>query len=170
MHFTSASQSKVNDAAAITSESPITEVIKEATTTKATPEDVQGTLQDSSLYYRVFILPLVTFLIYFPPLFFTEVSTPLTEPHTSRRPRFLTPNRAKREDLKPCPRRVILYGIRSLKGANYYSNLIAKLLLNKKFGKYTYLLYAGIEMSPMSSSKHKAMIYEVSSSCLATTL
>lgn len=77
--------SKVNDAAAITSESPTTEVIKEATTTKATPEDMQ------------------------------EVSTPLTEPHTSRRPRFLTPNRAKREALKPCPRRVILYGIRSLK-------------------------------------------------------
>lgn len=44
MHFTSASLSKVNDAAAITSESPTTEVIKEATTTKATPEDVQGTL------------------------------------------------------------------------------------------------------------------------------
>ncbi|KAK5860058.1 hypothetical protein PBY51_021561 [Eleginops maclovinus] len=77
--------SNVNDAAAITSESPATEVIQEASTTKATPGDVQ------------------------------EVSTPLTEPHTSRRPRFLTPHRAKRNAETTCPKRVLLSGIGSLK-------------------------------------------------------
>lgn len=49
MHFTfhlpSALQSKDNDATAqlpITSESPATEAVNEATTTKATPGDIQG--------------------------------------------------------------------------------------------------------------------------------
>ncbi|XP_070774990.1 EF-hand calcium-binding domain-containing protein 14 isoform X2 [Enoplosus armatus] len=77
--------SKDNDAAqlAITSESPVTE--NEATTTKATPRDLQ------------------------------EISTPLTEPQTSRRPRFLTPNRSKRNAETTCPKRVSLPGVSSLK-------------------------------------------------------
>lgn len=80
---------KGNDAAtqqAITSDNPATEMVKEATTTKATPGDVQ------------------------------EMSTPLTEPRTSRRPRFLTPNRSRRNAEKPrCPKRVSLPGVGSLK-------------------------------------------------------
>jgi len=62
-----------------------TETVKEATITKATPEDVQ------------------------------ERSTPLPEPQTSRRPRFLTPNRAKRNAETRCPKRVSLPGVSSLK-------------------------------------------------------
>ncbi|XP_068593605.1 EF-hand calcium-binding domain-containing protein 14 [Cebidichthys violaceus] len=44
-----------------------------------------------------------------------EVSTPLTEPQTSRRPRFLTPNRSKRNAEATCPERVFLPGVSSLK-------------------------------------------------------
>lgn len=76
--------SKDNNAAAITSESPATETVKKATTTEATPEDVQ------------------------------EVSTPLTEPETSRRPRFLTPNRSKRNAETICPERLFLPDVTSL--------------------------------------------------------
>ncbi|XP_056247615.1 EF-hand calcium-binding domain-containing protein 14 isoform X2 [Seriola aureovittata] len=84
----SVSHVKDKDAAvqpAITSETPATEKVKEATTTKATPGDVQ------------------------------EISTPMTEPHTSRRPRFLTPNRTKRNAKTRCPERVSLPGVSSLK-------------------------------------------------------
>lgn len=70
---------------AVTSETPATEAVKEATTTKAMPEDVQ------------------------------EISTPVTEPHASRHPRFLTPNRAKRNAKTRCPERVSLPGVSSLK-------------------------------------------------------
>ncbi|XP_040911317.1 EF-hand calcium-binding domain-containing protein 14 isoform X2 [Toxotes jaculatrix] len=70
---------------AITSETPATETVKEATTTKATPGDAQ------------------------------EISTPLAEPHTSRHPRFLTPNRSKRNAETRCPKRVSLPGVSSLK-------------------------------------------------------
>ncbi|XP_031721075.1 EF-hand calcium-binding domain-containing protein 14 [Anarrhichthys ocellatus] len=77
--------SKNDDAAGITSESPATDAAKEASTTKATPGDVQ------------------------------EVSTPLTEPQTSRRPRFVTPNRSKRNAETACPKRVFLPGVSSLK-------------------------------------------------------
>nr|XP_019963587.1 PREDICTED: EF-hand calcium-binding domain-containing protein 14 [Paralichthys olivaceus] len=85
-------QSLKDDDAAIqpenTSETPATETVKEPTTTKATPGEVQ------------------------------EISTPLTELHTSRRPRFLTPKRSKRHALKNktrCPKRVSLPGVSSLK-------------------------------------------------------
>ncbi|XP_053185874.1 EF-hand calcium-binding domain-containing protein 14 [Scomber japonicus] len=44
-----------------------------------------------------------------------EGSTPLPEPQTSRRPRFLTPNRAKRNAETRCPKRVSLPGVTSLK-------------------------------------------------------
>ncbi|XP_042354225.1 EF-hand calcium-binding domain-containing protein 14 isoform X2 [Plectropomus leopardus] len=77
--------SKDNNAVAVNSASPATETVKEATTTKATPGNVQ------------------------------EVSTPLTEPQTSRRPRFLTPNRSKRNAKTSCPERVFLPGVSSLK-------------------------------------------------------
>ncbi|XP_054482840.1 EF-hand calcium-binding domain-containing protein 14 isoform X2 [Anoplopoma fimbria] len=77
--------SKNNDAAEITGESSATDAAKEATTTKATPGDVQ------------------------------EVSTPLTEPQTSRRPRFATPNRSKRNAETTCPKRLFLPGVSSLK-------------------------------------------------------
>ncbi|XP_035526003.1 EF-hand calcium-binding domain-containing protein 14 [Morone saxatilis] len=80
--------SKDNDAAAqlpTTSKSPVTEGVNEATTTKATPGDT------------------------------LEISTPLTEPQTSRRPRFLTPNRIKRSAWTGCPKTVILPGVGSLK-------------------------------------------------------
>ncbi|XP_037643797.1 EF-hand calcium-binding domain-containing protein 14 [Sebastes umbrosus] len=77
--------SKDNNAAAITSESPATETVKKTTSTEATPEDVQ------------------------------EVSTPLTEPETSRRPRFLTPNRSKRNAETKCPERLFLLDVTSLK-------------------------------------------------------
>lgn len=77
--------SKDNNAAAITSESPATETVKKSTSTEATPEDVQ------------------------------EVSTPLTEPETSRRPRFLTPNRSKRNAETICPERLFLPDVTSLK-------------------------------------------------------
>lgn len=78
-------RSKDNDAAAINSASPVTETVKEATTTKATPGDVQ------------------------------EVSTPLIEPQTSRRPRFLIPNRSKRNAETACPEKVVLPGVSSQK-------------------------------------------------------
>lgn len=73
--------SKSNDAA----KSPATDAAKEATTTKATPGDVQ------------------------------EVSTPLTEPQTSRRPRFATSHRSKRNAEATCPKRLFLPGVSSLK-------------------------------------------------------
>ncbi|XP_074507594.1 EF-hand calcium-binding domain-containing protein 14 isoform X2 [Sebastes fasciatus] len=76
---------KDNNAAAITSESPATETVKKSTSTEATPEDVQ------------------------------EVSTPLTEPETSRRPRFLAPNRSKRNAETICPERLFLPDVTSLK-------------------------------------------------------
>ncbi|TDH05777.1 hypothetical protein EPR50_G00126060 [Perca flavescens] len=76
---------KDNNAAAITSERPATVTVNEATTTKATPGDVH------------------------------ELSTPLTEPQTSRRPRFVNPNRSKRNAETTCPKRVFLPGVSSLK-------------------------------------------------------
>ncbi|KAM8727682.1 EF-hand calcium-binding domain-containing protein 14 [Acanthopagrus schlegelii] len=75
--------SKENDEAAqlpITDESPAIEVVNEAATTKATPEDMQG-----------------------------------TEPQTSRRPRFSTLNRSKRNAATRCPKSVILPGVSSQK-------------------------------------------------------
>lgn len=70
---------------AVSSESPVTETMKEATTTKATLEDVQ------------------------------EISTPLTEPQASRHPHFLTANRSKRHIGTKCPKRVSLPGVSSLR-------------------------------------------------------
>ncbi|XP_041847887.1 EF-hand calcium-binding domain-containing protein 14 isoform X2 [Melanotaenia boesemani] len=70
---------------AISTEPPASEMVKEATTTKAPPADVK------------------------------EMSTPLTEAHTSRRPRFLSPNRSKRNAVPKCPKRVSLSGVSSLK-------------------------------------------------------
>ncbi|XP_072219412.1 EF-hand calcium-binding domain-containing protein 14 isoform X2 [Leuresthes tenuis] len=67
------------------SEHPESETAKEAATTKATPVDVK------------------------------EASTPLTESPTSRRPRFLTPNRSKRAAGSKCLKRVSLRGVSSMK-------------------------------------------------------
>lgn len=80
--------SKDNDAAAqvpAASQSPVIEVANEAATTKATPGDNQ------------------------------DISTPLTEPQMSRRPRFLTPKRSKRNAGRRCPKSVALPGVSSLK-------------------------------------------------------
>lgn len=76
-----------NDAAqlAISGESSTTEVVKEAATTEAAPRSVH------------------------------ETSSPLTEPQTSRRPRFLTPKRSKRHAAIRCPKRLSLSGVISLK-------------------------------------------------------
>ncbi|XP_013885682.1 EF-hand calcium-binding domain-containing protein 14 isoform X2 [Austrofundulus limnaeus] len=77
-----------NDAAApvrIIGEDAVAENNKEPNTTKATPEDVK------------------------------EISSPLNETQTSRRPRFLIPKRIKRNAGINCPTRVILPGVSSLK-------------------------------------------------------
>ncbi|XP_054870819.1 EF-hand calcium-binding domain-containing protein 14 isoform X2 [Amphiprion ocellaris] len=77
-----------NDAAAqlaISSENSTTEVVKEATTTEAAPGSVH------------------------------EISSTLTEPQTSRRPRFLTPNRSKRHAKTRCSKWLSLPGVSSLK-------------------------------------------------------
>ncbi|XP_070830607.1 EF-hand calcium-binding domain-containing protein 14 [Chaetodon trifascialis] len=111
--------SKDNDAAAqlpVTSESPAAEAVNEATTTKATLGDIK------------------------------EMSTPLTEPETSRRPRFLTPNRSKRNAETRCPRTVFLPGVHSLKdledifqreGIGCNSLGLTHLCLSKVFGSST---------------------------------
>uniref|UniRef100_UPI0037E90107 EF-hand calcium-binding domain-containing protein 14 n=1 Tax=Semicossyphus pulcher TaxID=241346 RepID=UPI0037E90107 len=70
---------------AINSQSPETQEVNEPTTTKATPGDNQA------------------------------ISTPLTEPQTSRHPRFLTPKRSKRNAETTCPESVLLPGVGSLK-------------------------------------------------------
>lgn len=67
------------------SESPATETKNEATTNKPKPWVMQ------------------------------EISTPLTEPQSSRRPRFLIPSRSKRNAVTRCPKRVFLPGVTSLK-------------------------------------------------------
>ncbi|KAF7663165.1 hypothetical protein LDENG_00217270 [Lucifuga dentata] len=83
-----AAQPSVSEAATElqrSSESPTTELMKEATTTKATPGDTH------------------------------ETSTPLTEPRTSRLPRFLSPKRSKRSAETGCPKTATLPGVASLK-------------------------------------------------------
>lgn len=75
-----------NDGAAqVVTSSESSGAVNEATTTKATPGDMR------------------------------EQSTPLTEPRTSRRPRFLTPVRSKRNAETSCPKTVFLPGVSSLK-------------------------------------------------------
>ncbi|MEQ2287324.1 hypothetical protein AMECASPLE_011178 [Ameca splendens] len=77
-----------NDAVAspdVTSQEPVTETVTETTTLKATPQDLE------------------------------DMSTPLTKPQISRRPRFLTPKRSKRNVGTKCPRRVSLPDVNSLK-------------------------------------------------------
>ncbi|MEQ2233800.1 hypothetical protein ILYODFUR_025508, partial [Ilyodon furcidens] len=77
-----------NDAVAspaVTSQEPVTETVTETTTLKATPQDLE------------------------------DMSTPLTKPQISRRPRFLTPKRSKRNVGTKCPRRVSLPDVSSLK-------------------------------------------------------
>lgn len=79
--------SQDNDTAvkvSVSGESPAAEMVKEETTTKATPGDVQ------------------------------EISTPLTKTPTSRHPRFFTPNRSKRNAVRRCPKSVALPGVSSL--------------------------------------------------------
>lgn len=120
MHFTFVFQSKDNDAATqlpVTSESPAAEQVNEATTTKATLGDMQGELYDKAVSCRGFVCLTLHFNV-FSPLFYIEMSTPLTEPQASRRPRFLTPNRSKRNVETRCPRTVFLPGVSSLKGAH----------------------------------------------------
>ncbi|XP_022067425.1 EF-hand calcium-binding domain-containing protein 14 isoform X1 [Acanthochromis polyacanthus] len=76
-----------NEAAAqlaVSGDSSTTEMVKEAPTTEAAPGSVR------------------------------EVSSPLTEPQTSRRPRFLTPNRSKRHVKTRCPKRLFLPGVTSV--------------------------------------------------------
>ncbi|MED6248093.1 hypothetical protein ATANTOWER_026311 [Ataeniobius toweri] len=77
-----------NDAVAspaVTSQEPVTETVTQTTTLKATPQDLD------------------------------DMSTPLTKPQISRRPRFLTPKRSKRNVGTKCPRRVSLPDVNSLK-------------------------------------------------------
>ncbi|MEQ2270934.1 hypothetical protein XENORESO_017724 [Xenotaenia resolanae] len=77
-----------NDAVAspdVTSQEPVTETVTETTTLKVTPQDLE------------------------------DMSTPLTKPQISRRPRFLTPKRSKRNVGTKCPRRVSLPDVSSLK-------------------------------------------------------
>ncbi|XP_061588427.1 EF-hand calcium-binding domain-containing protein 14 [Cololabis saira] len=69
----------------IGSQQPVTAIIKEDTSNKAAPGDV------------------------------TELSTPLTEPHGSRRPRFASLNRYRWIAGMKCPKRVSLPGVSSLK-------------------------------------------------------
>ncbi|XP_071379779.1 EF-hand calcium-binding domain-containing protein 14 isoform X1 [Centroberyx affinis] len=64
---------------------PATEPVKEAISTKVTPEAAH------------------------------ETSTQLTDPQTTRRPRFLSPNRSKRNARRGCPKTVSLPGVSSLK-------------------------------------------------------
>ncbi|KAI3374889.1 hypothetical protein L3Q82_021427 [Scortum barcoo] len=73
------------DQVAIAIESPATMALNNATTTKATP----GNMHE-------------------PPI-------PSSEPQTSRRPRFLTPKRSKRNVNTTCPKRVFLPGVSSSK-------------------------------------------------------
>ncbi|XP_029381459.1 EF-hand calcium-binding domain-containing protein 14 [Echeneis naucrates] len=100
----------------ITTEAPAKEVAKQATTTKAAPGDVQ------------------------------EISTPVTEPLISRRPRFLTPNRSKRNAQTRCPERMSLPGVSSLKdledilqqaGVGHNSPILSYQDLRKIFGTST---------------------------------
>uniref|UniRef100_A0A3Q1HSU6 EF-hand calcium binding domain 14 n=1 Tax=Anabas testudineus TaxID=64144 RepID=A0A3Q1HSU6_ANATE len=69
----------------VSSPSPTTELLKAVTTANMTSGDVHAQ------------------------------STPLAEPQTSRHPRFLTPNRSKRNAETRCPKRVSLPGVISLK-------------------------------------------------------
>ncbi|XP_054888881.1 EF-hand calcium-binding domain-containing protein 14 [Poeciliopsis prolifica] len=69
---------------AVSSKKPETKTVTETTTLKETPQELE------------------------------EMSTPLTVTQTSRRPRFLTPRRFRRNAGTKCPGRVLLPGINSL--------------------------------------------------------
>ncbi|KAM4557082.1 EF-hand calcium-binding domain-containing protein 14 [Fundulus diaphanus] len=82
------SKHSYNDAVAspgMSGQEPVTERVTETTTLKATPQDLE------------------------------DMSTPLTKPQISRRPRFLTPKRSRRNAGTKCPRTVSLPGVSSLK-------------------------------------------------------
>lgn len=126
-------QIKDKDAAAqpaVTPETPAAEAVKEVTT-KAMPGDVQGTMLDKADCHFIFprLHLCMFFLLYF---ILAEIPTPVTEPHASRHPRFLTPNRAKRNAKTRCPERVSLSGVSSLKGPHCYS-LVLYLCIQYKY-------------------------------------
>ena len=86
-HLPSALQSKENDEAAqlpITDESPAIEVVNEAATTKATPEDMQGAVQEKSAHCSSFIFNLLHFNILFSPLFKQGQSLRQADVHVSQ--------------------------------------------------------------------------------------
>ncbi|XP_076000801.1 EF-hand calcium-binding domain-containing protein 14 isoform X2 [Genypterus blacodes] len=88
LEHSGAVQQTVNEAAnqlQPSSQSPAAELMKDATSTKATPGEEH------------------------------EASTPQTETQTSRRPRFLTPKRSKRNAERKCHKTVTLPGVSSLK-------------------------------------------------------
>ena len=117
------------------SEHPESEMAKEATKTKATPVDVKGTEYDKAFFFfltlwlSLFCVSLLLMLI--SAFLLTEASTPLTESPTSRRPRFLTPNRSKRAAGSKCQERVSLYGVSSMKGAHDY---LSPFYYSRQFG------------------------------------
>lgn len=82
------SKRSYNDAGAslaVSSREPVTKTVTETTTLKATPQDWE------------------------------DISTTLTKQQTSRRPRFLTPKRSRRNAGTKCPRRLLLPGVITLK-------------------------------------------------------
>lgn len=86
-HRPSALQSKENDEAAqqpITDESPAIEVVNEPTTTKATPENMQGAVQEKVFYCSSFIFNLLHFNIFFSPLFKQGQSLRRADVHVSQ--------------------------------------------------------------------------------------
>ncbi|KAM6919053.1 EF-hand calcium-binding domain-containing protein 14 [Xenentodon cancila] len=89
----------------ISSQHPVTAIIKEDTANNAAPgDDVKDGFLCTMLHCCIYL-----------PFFLTELSTPLTEPHGSRRPRFASPKRYRRIAGVKCPKRVSLPGVSSLK-------------------------------------------------------
>lgn len=78
---------------------------------------IQKVQYRKKLFMPCFSLLYVTLVFVFPAVF-SETSTQLAEPQTSRRPRFSTQSRSKRSAEKGCPERVFLPGVSSLKGAH----------------------------------------------------
>lgn len=118
-------------------------------------------VRDRSAVFQWLSLPYITFWYIF---FFTEISTPLTEPQTSRRPRFLTSNRSKRNAVRRCPKNVLLPGVSSLKGAHFHYKVSAFI----KGIVWHFEELSSSRLKPFSIS-YKAVIYYVSAGCLATS-
>lgn len=103
---------------AVTRQTPATEAAEEATTAKAMPGDVKGTIALNKMSLKLLhVAFLYVLFLYF---ILTEIPTPVAEPLASRHPRFLTPTRAKRNAKTRCPERASLPGVSSLKGAHCF--------------------------------------------------